>query len=119
MRSSFPRLPGLLVGLVLFGLGIAMMAQANLGLGPWEVFHQGIARMTGLQLGTVSILLGIPILLAGNAGKPRVQSWETVMARAPQRAIRYRLRPKTEWWSKKLRPEPAVNRTAPPLFAMF
>ena len=59
-----PRLPGLLVGLVLFGLGIAMMAQANLGLGPWEVFHQGIARMTGLQLGTVSILLGIPILLA-------------------------------------------------------
>ena len=59
-----PRLPGLLVGLVLFGVGIAMMAQANLGLGPWEVFHQGIARMTGLQLGTVSILLGIPILLA-------------------------------------------------------
>jgi uncharacterized membrane protein YczE len=59
-----PRLPGLLVGLVLFGIGIAMMAQANLGLGPWEVFHQGIARMTGLQLGTVSILLGIPILLA-------------------------------------------------------
>jgi uncharacterized membrane protein YczE len=58
------RLPGLLVGLVLFGLGIAMMAQANLGLGPWEVFHQGIARLTGLQLGTVSILLGIPILLA-------------------------------------------------------
>ena len=59
-----PRLPGLLLGLVLFGIGIAMMAQAGMGLGPWEVFHQGIARMTGLQLGTVSILLGIPILLA-------------------------------------------------------
>jgi uncharacterized membrane protein YczE len=50
--------------LLLFGTGIAMMAQANLGLGPWEVFHQGIARITGLQLGTVSILLGIPILAA-------------------------------------------------------
>jgi uncharacterized membrane protein YczE len=59
-----PRLPGLIAGLVLFGAGIAMMAQANLGLGPWEVFHQGIARITGLQLGTVSILLGIPILAA-------------------------------------------------------
>jgi uncharacterized membrane protein YczE len=59
-----PRLPGLLVGLVLFGTGIAMMAQANLGLGPWEVFHQGIARLTGLQLGTVSILVGIPVLAA-------------------------------------------------------
>lgn len=59
-----PRLPGLVVGLVLFGTGIAMMARADLGLGPWEVFHQGIARLTGLQLGTVSILVGIPVLAA-------------------------------------------------------
>ena len=59
-----PRLPGLILGLVVFGAGIGLMAQAGMGLGPWEVFHQGIARLTGLQLGTVSILLGIPILLA-------------------------------------------------------
>jgi uncharacterized membrane protein YczE len=57
-----PRLPGLLAGLVLFGVGIALMAQAGMGLGPWEVFHQGIAKLTGLQLGTVSILVGIPVL---------------------------------------------------------
>ena len=59
-----PRLPGLLVGLIAFGTGIGLMVQAGLGLGPWEVFHQGIARLTGLQLGTVSILVGIPILAA-------------------------------------------------------
>jgi len=59
-----PRLPGLVAGLVLFGVGIAFMARARLGLGPWEVFHQGIAGLTGLQLGTVSILLGLPILAA-------------------------------------------------------
>ena len=59
-----PRLPGLIIGLVLFGVGIALMAEAGMGLGPWEAFHQGIAKLTGLQLGTVSILLGIPILLA-------------------------------------------------------
>jgi uncharacterized membrane protein YczE len=59
-----PRLPGLLLGLVLFGVGIALMARAGLGLGPWEVFHQGIALLTGLQLGTVSILVGIPVLAA-------------------------------------------------------
>jgi uncharacterized membrane protein YczE len=52
------------VGLVLFGVGIALMARAGLGLGPWEVFHQGIASLTGLQLGTVSILVGIPVLAA-------------------------------------------------------
>ena len=59
-----PRLPGLIVGLLLFGIGIAFMAEADMGLGPWEVFHQGIARQLGVQLGTVSIVLGIPILLA-------------------------------------------------------
>ncbi|HEX5829192.1 MAG TPA: hypothetical protein VFY23_16820 [Candidatus Limnocylindrales bacterium] len=62
--AVLPRLPGLLVGLLLFGSGIAFMAEAGMGLGPWEVFHQGIAMQTGLQLGTVSILLGIPILAA-------------------------------------------------------
>ena len=56
------RLPKLLVGLLLFGIGIALMADAGQGLGPWEAFHQGIARRTGLELGTVSILLGLPIL---------------------------------------------------------
>ena len=62
--TVLPRLPGLLLGLVAFGIGIALMAEADMGLGPWEVFHQGIAQLTGLQLGTVSILLGIPILAA-------------------------------------------------------
>jgi uncharacterized membrane protein YczE len=56
------RLPGLLAGLVVFGVGIAIMAASGVGLGPWEVFHQGIANRTGLTLGTMSILVGIPVL---------------------------------------------------------
>ena len=62
LRAALPRLPGLILGLVLFGVGIAMMVEAGLGLGPWEALHQGIADQLGLQIGTVSILLGIPIL---------------------------------------------------------
>ena len=68
MRERFfspailPRLPGLMAGLVVFGVGIALMAQADLGLGPWEAFHQGIGLHVGMPLGTVSILLGVPIL---------------------------------------------------------
>lgn len=62
LRRAAPRLPALVVGLVTFGVGIALMVEAGLGLGPWEALHQGIARITGLEIGTVSILLGIPIL---------------------------------------------------------
>lgn len=62
LRLAAPRLPALVVGLLLFGAGIALMVEAGLGLGPWEALHQGIARHTGLEIGTVSVLLGIPIL---------------------------------------------------------
>lgn len=58
----FRRLPGLLLGLIAFGVGVAMMADAGLGLGPWEAFHQGIGTHSGIPLGTVSMLVGIPIL---------------------------------------------------------
>jgi uncharacterized membrane protein YczE len=61
--AAMRRLPGLLVGLVGFGLGVALMAQAGLGLGPWEVLNQGVGVQLGIPLGTASILLGIPILL--------------------------------------------------------
>lgn len=61
-RAVLRQLPGLTTGLGLFGVGIAVMAASGLGLGPWEAFHQGIATQTGLALGTVSILVGIPVL---------------------------------------------------------
>jgi uncharacterized membrane protein YczE len=62
-RDPWRRLPGLIAGLLLFGAAVAIMARAGLGLSPWETFHQGISRQTGVPMGTVSILLGLPILL--------------------------------------------------------
>ena len=61
-REIVPRLPRLIAGLVTFGFGIALMVEAGLGLGPWEALNQGVAVQTGLAIGTVSVLLGIPIL---------------------------------------------------------
>jgi len=55
--------PRLMLGLVLFGVGIALMVIANLGLSPWEILHQGISRRTGIPIGTVGILTGIIVLL--------------------------------------------------------
>lgn len=53
----------LLSGLALLGLSIAFMKQANLGLGPWDVLSDGLAGLTGMQLGTVSIIVGAIVLL--------------------------------------------------------
>jgi uncharacterized membrane protein YczE len=58
------RLVSLVIGLCIFGLGIALMARAQLGLGPWSALHEGLGRQIGVPMGTVEILLSIPILLA-------------------------------------------------------
>jgi uncharacterized membrane protein YczE len=57
------RLPRLLGGLVLFGVGIALMVRADLGLAPWDVLHQGVAERTGIPIGQVTILTGAVVLL--------------------------------------------------------
>jgi uncharacterized membrane protein YczE len=54
----------LLPGLGCFGVGIALMVRADLGLSPWQVFHQGVAENVGLEIGTVVILTGAVVLLA-------------------------------------------------------
>ncbi|MEO6207150.1 MAG: hypothetical protein ABIP77_04270 [Candidatus Limnocylindrales bacterium] len=63
LGDAAPLLPRLIVGLLCFGLGIGLMVESGLGLGPWEALHQGVARQVGLEIGTVSVLLGIPILV--------------------------------------------------------
>lgn len=57
------RFPRLLLGLSLCGLGIAVMVAAGLGLGPWDVLHQGLANRTGTPIGTMSIAVGAGVLL--------------------------------------------------------
>lgn len=57
------RLVQLMLGLCLFGLGAALMVRANLGLDPWNVFHQGVAGLTPLSLGTITILSGVVVMV--------------------------------------------------------
>ena len=71
-RELAARLPRLIIGLVLFGFGIAIMVIANLGLSPWEVMHQGISRHTGIPIGTVGIMTGIIVLLLWIPLKERI-----------------------------------------------
>ncbi len=57
------RLPQLLIGLFLFGWSMAMMVESDLGLMPWDVFHQGVAQHVSLTFGQVVIVTGALVLL--------------------------------------------------------
>lgn len=50
-------------GFVAWGFGLALFVRANLGLGPWDAFHQGLGFQTGLTIGTASIIAGLAVLL--------------------------------------------------------
>jgi uncharacterized membrane protein YczE len=57
------RLGQLYAGLVLYGLSMALLVRSDLGVMPWDVLHQGVARHTGLTIGTVSAVVGAVVLL--------------------------------------------------------
>ncbi|WP_245599200.1 YczE/YyaS/YitT family protein [Embleya scabrispora] len=42
---------------------MALMIRAELGLDPWDVFHQGLAERTGWSFGVVTIVVGAAVLL--------------------------------------------------------
>lgn len=54
----------LLIGLCGYGVSMAMMVRAGLGLDPWDVFHQGLALRTGMTIGLASAVVGVAVLLA-------------------------------------------------------
>jgi len=63
-RELARRLPRLLAGIIVLGLGIAPILDAELGVAPWDVLHQGLSEVTGLAFGLVVVLVGLVVLLA-------------------------------------------------------
>ena len=57
------RLVQLFAGLVLYGVSDSMLLLAGLGVDPWDVLHQGLARRTGVPTGTWAIIAGAVVLL--------------------------------------------------------
>jgi uncharacterized membrane protein YczE len=53
----------LVVGLVAYGIAIALLVRAGIGVPPWDVFAQGITRQTGIPFGLVVNLVGALVLL--------------------------------------------------------
>lgn len=78
MKDIFLKLIRLLIGFIFCALAIAFMINANLGLSPWDVLHQGISDNLGITMGTATIVVGlvvviIDVVLGENVG------WGTVL----------------------------------------
>ncbi|MGR2752686.1 membrane protein YczE [Agromyces arachidis] len=57
------RLVQLFAGLYLYGLGIALIVRGELGVAPWDVLTQGIAKQTGLGFGLITVITSAVVLL--------------------------------------------------------
>jgi uncharacterized membrane protein YczE len=63
MRETSIRIVAILVGLVMFGVGIGALFLADLGVGPWDVLHDALGGLLDRQPGTV--IAGLGLLLLG------------------------------------------------------
>ena len=54
----------LIIGLFIFGLALAMLIKANIGVSPWDVLGQGIAKSFGISFGQATIVVSALVLLA-------------------------------------------------------
>jgi len=57
------RLVQLLIGLFLYGIGIALIVRGGIGVAPWDVLTQGIDNYTHLGFGLITILISAVVLL--------------------------------------------------------
>jgi uncharacterized protein len=62
-RRLLVRLAHVNVGLMLFGYSLACMLRSRVGLGPWDVFHEGVAARTPLSVGMVIVATGLALVV--------------------------------------------------------
>ncbi len=65
------------LGQFLYALGITMTINANQGLSPWTVFHQGVGLKLGMTIGQATILVGFIIMAVNFLFKEKI-GWSTL-----------------------------------------
>lgn len=54
----------LVIGLFVCSIGIVMTINANLGMQPWDVLHQGLSNKLGITIGTATIIVAALTMIA-------------------------------------------------------
>lgn len=80
------------------------------GWTPWDEHEMHYHSFFVYETDPVS---GVPILLAGNAGRPSLRTWRVETTRSPERVLMARIRPRLEWLETLL-PEDAPTAPLPP-----
>lgn len=62
MKFYLRKIMRVIPGLFLYALGITITIQANIGVSPWHVFHQGLSNVIGITFGQAIILVGLAII---------------------------------------------------------
>ena len=62
-RTIARQIPVVVLGLILFGVGIAMLLLGDLGAAPWDVFHSGLEDLTGISVGTIILIVGAVMIV--------------------------------------------------------
>lgn len=63
MKNILLKISRLIIGYFLFALGIVMTINAQQGLGPWGVFHQGLSSKLNMTFGIAVIIVGAMIVI--------------------------------------------------------
>ncbi|KFZ27278.1 MAG: hypothetical protein KQ78_00478 [Candidatus Izimaplasma bacterium HR2] len=63
LRNDLKKVPVLLMGFLLLSFGMILTMKSGLGMSSWGVLHQGVSLVSGLTFGTVTLVLGLIILV--------------------------------------------------------
>lgn len=62
MKPPLASVVFLIIGLVVFGLGEALLVTAGVGVSPWTVFAEGVTNLTGWSLGFATFVISAMVL---------------------------------------------------------
>lgn len=99
------RIVQLLIGLFLYGIAIALMVRAGIGVSPWDVLAQGVSLKTGIPFGFVTNLIGLVVLAfwIPLRQKPGLGTVLNVLLVGPSAQVGLDLLPQqTELWAQVL-----------------